>query len=89
MNAKKLYFFTYDIDNNEVDVLDKLNEIGEVCSCLSNGYFISTSKTDEDIFDTLKSEFDAGNGRFVIIQVKMENMNGWISTDTIDWLKNK
>lgn len=85
---KKLYFFAYDITNNESDLLSVLRNIGDVCSCLTKGYFIYTEKTDDQIFDCVKSIFDNGNGRFVIMEVDKNKMNGWISTETIDWLKN-
>lgn len=85
---KKLYFFAYDITNNETDLLSVLRNIGDVCSCLTKGYFIYTEKTDDQIFACVKPIFDNGNGRFVIMEVDKNKLNGWISTETIEWLKN-
>ncbi|MCQ2577022.1 MAG: hypothetical protein MJ176_00685 [Treponema sp.] len=84
---RKLYFFAYEINNNEADLLVKLKELGDVCPCLPKGYFICTNENDDIIFNSVKPIFDKENGRFIIMEVDKDKMNGWISTETIDWLK--
>lgn len=84
-----LYFFSFDIDENASDVINKLQEIGKTCSCLSNGWFIRTDKDEEFIYNAVQPLFDNGKGRFIISPIDLNTMNGWISTDTIKWLKEQ
>ena len=85
----KLFLFVYDIDNNESELLGTLKSLGETSPCLSNGYFIYSDKSYAELFDGVKKIFDNGNGRFLITQINPDLTNGWISTETIDWLRSK
>lgn len=82
-----LYFFTFDIDDSPSDVIKQLQQMGNTCSCLSNGWFIRTDKGEDELYDAIQPLFNNGKGRFILTPIDLSKMNGWISINTTRWLK--
>lgn len=49
-----LYFFTFDIDDSSSGVIKQLQQMGNTCSCLSNGWFIRTDKGEDELYDAIQ-----------------------------------
>lgn len=85
--ADNIYFLTYDIDDNESELIDEIKGSGDAHNCLSNGWFIKTTIDEDKLYEKLQPYFANGKGRFLISKIQSDGLNGWISTETIDWLK--
>lgn len=82
----KLYLITYDIDSNEADFLATLKQMGDVCNFVKNGWFLVSDMDRNEIFERSQSFFANANGHLLITETSMDNIAGWLSKASIDWL---
>ena len=85
-----LYFITYELRNREKDYstfYDSIKNIGsDSCQCLTNVWLIYSNLRSSDIYDKLKPLIE-DTDNLLIGKATYDNIAGWVSSDTIDFLK--
>ncbi len=82
----KLYLISYDIDDNELDFIASLKNLGDTCNYVKSGWFLRTDEDNDVIYRKLQPFFAEGNGHLLVAKVDESSMSGWLSSITIDWL---
>lgn len=80
----------YDISSEDVigRLKDKAKEFGEMKQILPSSFLLDTSKNlskvNQDFLDIVSN-----NGRIIISQIRRKEVNGWLSTESVDWINGK
>ncbi len=87
-----LYIVNFDIkDSARVEMFAKrLNEVGEALLFMPRCYFLKTDKSilGTTIYNNLKQVLE-DEDLFILTPVKVSEMNGWLSTSSVEWLNNR
>lgn len=86
-----VYQISYDLKSTTADysaVYEKIKSFGEALPILKSTWLVSTDKTADVMTDELQSVIQKGD-RFFISAVTSEKYNGWHSTETWNWIKQK
>ncbi|WP_405375410.1 hypothetical protein [Pseudobutyrivibrio sp.] len=85
-----LYFITYELRNREKNYstfYDSIKNIGaDSCQCLTNVWLIYSTLGISEIYGKLKPLLEETDN-LLIGETTYEKLAGWVSTDTIDFLK--
>ena len=83
-----LYCISYDIKSpsHEEVFLKRLKELGKTNQFLSNGRFLDSEKSREDIYDILRATLDAPDLLF-ICDTSLGQMSGWLPGSSVEWLR--
>lgn len=85
-----LYFITYELRNREKNYstfYDSIKNIGsDSCQCLTNVWLIFSNLESSDIYGKLKPLIE-DTDNLLIGETTYEKLAGWVSSDTIDFLK--
>lgn len=67
----------------------QLNEIGEYLYFMPKCYFLRTggNMSSSDIYKRLKATL-IDEDLFLLAPVELGDLNGWLSSNVVDWLKN-
>lgn len=86
-----LYIINSDIkENSRTEAFSQqLSEVGEYLYYMPKCYFLKTgdSISASDIYKRLKATL-IDEDLFLLAPVKMSELNGWLSSNVVDWLKN-
>lgn len=80
----------YDIKTEEVvtRLRTKAQEYGEINQILPNAFLLDTTT----LVDTVSKELldiVSNNGRMMIARITRNEINGWLGTDSVDWINKK
>lgn len=85
-----MFLVSYDISSEEVlsRLKDKAKEYGEIKQILPSTFLLDV----EDNFSQINKDFldiVSNNGRIIIARITRSNLNGWLSTESVDWINSK
>lgn len=87
-----LYIVNFDIkDSARAEMFAKrLNEAGEALLFMPRCYFLKTAEriVGTTIYNSLKQVLE-DEDLFILTPVKVSEMNGWLSTSSVEWLNNR
>lgn len=86
-----IFQISYDLKSTTADysvVYEKIRSFGEALPILKSTWLVSTNKTAGEMTDELQSVIQKGD-RFFISEVAIGKYNGWHSSTTWDWIKQK
>lgn len=86
-----LYLIAFKIDSspeNKTNFLSKIAELGANISLFANIRVLNCSLNVNDIYDQLEPLLINGDSVF-ITPISLDNIQGYVSVDIIDWLKEK
>lgn len=80
----------YDIKSDEVvnQLKTKALEYGEINQIMPNAFLLDTSSDNP----SLNKEFldiVSKNGRIMMAQIRRSEINGWLGTESVDWINKK
>ena len=80
----------YDIKSEDVitRLRAKAQEYGEINQILPNAFLLDTSHT-VDVIGKELLEIVSNNGRMMIARIVRSDINGWLGTDSVDWINKK
>lgn len=85
-----LYFITYELRNREKNYSNFYDSIKSIshdsCQCMTNAWLIYSDINSSDIYNVLKPLIEDTDNLF-IGEINRKNIAGWVSSDTIDFLK--
>lgn len=89
-NCNSMLLVIYNIDDENVtnELLVKANEFGETNQILPNSFLLDTSLETGDVFNDLKAIM-ANKGRIMIAKIHRNEINGWLSTASVEWINSK
>ena len=80
----------YDIKAEEViaQLRTKASEYGEINQIMPNAFLLDpfgdTSMLNKDFLDIVSK-----NGRIMIAKIRRKEINGWLGTESVDWINSK
>lgn len=80
----------YDISSEDVigRLKDKAKEFGEMKQILPSSFLLDTltdlSEVNQEFLDIVSN-----NGRIIISQIRRNEVNGWLSTESVNWINSK
>lgn len=85
-----MYLVVYDIKNEEIvgQLLAQAKEFGEVNQALPSAFLLDTTEglnTINEAFLTIVSN----NGRIMTAQISRNTINGWLGSDSVNWINSK
>lgn len=85
-----MYLVVYDIKNEEIvgQLLAQAKEFGEVNQALPSAFLLDTTEglnTINEAFLTVVSN----NGRIMTAQIFRKTINGWLGSDSVNWINSK
>ena len=80
----------YDISSEDVisRLRDKAKEFGEMKQILPSSFLLDTS-TDLSNVNQEFLDIVSNNGRIIISQIRRNEVNGWLSTESVNWINSK
>lgn len=80
----------YDISSEDVigRLKDKAKEFGEMKQILPSSFLLDTS-TDLSMVNQDFLDIVSNNGRIIISQIHRNEVNGWLSTESVNWINGK
>ncbi|KAA6350572.1 hypothetical protein EZS27_002055 [termite gut metagenome] len=84
-----LYQIIYELKNSQKDYFaffQALKTLGETNQFMNNAWFIFSSSSEKDIYDSLKKHLDDGDHIFVSLIEKRNNLQGWLASSSVEWL---
>lgn len=77
----------YDIKTEEVitRLKSKAQQYGELNQVLPNAFLLDTSNEVDSLGKELL-EIVSNNGRMMIAKISRKEINGWLGTDSVDWI---
>lgn len=69
-------------------ILGKANEFGEINQILPNSFLLDTSSETGEVFNVMKVVM-ANKGRIMIAKIHRNEINGWLSTASVEWINAK
>lgn len=80
----------YDIKTEEViaRLRSKAQEFGEINQILPNAFLID-ALGDIGPIGKVFLDIVSHNGRMIVAQIKRKEINGWLGTDSVDWINSK
>lgn len=80
----------YDIKTEDVisRLRSKAQEYGEINQILPNAFLLDTTS---DMGPIGKEFLDivSNNGRMMVARIQRSEINGWLGTDSVDWINGK
>jgi len=84
-----VHMITYDLNQkgqNYSDVIDEIKSFDEWSEVMQSCWFVATGKSIYNTYSRIKQHID-NNDILFVVKVEKENYQGFINTDTKEWLR--
>lgn len=80
----------YDIKSEDVvgRLRSKAQEYGEINQILPNAFLLDANNDTEQIGKEFL-DIVSNSGRMMLAQIRRREINGWLGTESVDWINSK
>ena len=88
--ATNMLLVIYNIEDEDVTnaILEQANDFGEINQILPNSFLLDTTSETGVVFNAMKAIM-ANKGRIMIAEIHRNEINGWLSTASVEWINAK